>query len=69
MGSGLAALVVELGTRACRDTYPIAMQRTYRMILYGSDFGPNYSSTATQTTLTVDIDARLARPNTLRRRL
>lgn len=35
----------------------IAMQRTYHMILYGSDFGSIYSSTVTQRALIIDIYA------------
>jgi len=51
VSSGLAAVVVELGTRACGDADPNAMQSTNHILLYGNNFGPNHSSTATQTTL------------------
>jgi hypothetical protein len=42
-------LVIELEARACSDIDPNAVQSTNHMMLYGNDFGPNYSITTMQT--------------------
>jgi hypothetical protein len=47
---GTCYVVGELGTCVCSDAYLDTVQSTNHMMLYGNDFGPNYSNSTTQTT-------------------
>jgi hypothetical protein len=60
VSSGVAVVVVKLGIHACSDTDLNAMQSTTHISLCGNNFGPNYSSIATQTTLSPLSQCRIS---------